>query len=69
MNILMIDSISIEQRNNNCLSNCTIEFYIRSFTDVSTDDSFARSYRVLFLLRSSLVNRGLFRDLNPVLYR
>lgn len=69
MNILMIDSISIEERNNNCLSNCSIEFYIRSFTDVSTDDSFARSYRVLFLLRSSLVNRGLFRDLNPVLYR
>lgn len=69
MNILMIDSISIERRNNNCLSNCSIEFYIRSFTDVSTDDSFARSYRVLFLLRSSLVNRGLFRDLNPVLYR
>lgn len=69
MNILMIDSISIEQRNNNCLSNCSIEFYIRGFTDVSTDDSFARSYRALFLLRSSLVNRGLFRDLNPVLYR
>lgn len=69
MNILMIDSISTERRNNNCLSNCSIEFYIRSFTDVSTDDSFARSYRVLFLLRSSLVNRGLFRDLNPVLYR
>lgn len=69
MNILMIDSISIEQRNNNCLSNCSIEFYIRSFTDVSTDDSFARSYRVLFLLRSRLVSRDLFRDLNPVLYR
>lgn len=69
MNILMIDSISIERRNNNCLSNCSIEFYIRSFTDVSTDDSFARSYRALFLLCSSLVNRGLFRDLNPVLYR